>query len=279
LGHGVKTRLLLVFTVGCLFIAVFLWNNRDSVGHPHAPPNDSVASLPPGQGKPSDISRGEVTVDSEVDFSTPLQNLRQVPIDSKNTARTGILTEDLRATAGQTVAIAEAEDPYAIAIDYTRDPEDPPSARKVIHDWEIDALVDKGDISSTRRLLDTVTSDEFDLESRQNALWAVNSLLEDSSALVPFLHSVIDNPNQPEELRVEALLNLLDHDLPAFLSYANNPDDSISGEVDLYLRVQSYRAQLANAGIERDFDAPPRLPLRGPESAPITPSSQSPDNQ
>jgi hypothetical protein len=156
------------------------------------------------------------------------------------------LTPKLEAEARSVDLLYETDDLSNVWISYDADPDTESQmnpGETVLEDWQIQNMVAEGGTENLRRLQNVVLGQQFDMDSKQDALANLDTLFDSDADLIAFLRQVVEDNSQANMLRLEALRRLADFGVNLVSPYSTSENEELASEVDLVQRLEAYRLQ------------------------------------
>ncbi len=152
------------------------------------------------------------------------------------------LTERIRTIARPATELRQPEDGRSAIEDLHRSNADP-FGDGDLSDREVHDLVSRGDDRSLETLSAALFDPETTLDTKQDVLANVEEMIEDDGTLIGLLREVIEDEQQSDEIRVQALSRLSDFGIDYVRPYHDAGNEELATEVDLIERLEAYRSQ------------------------------------
>jgi hypothetical protein len=115
--------------------------------------------------------------------------------------------------------------------------------RLALSDLQVQEIIATRSPGALQTLQSDVLSSAFDTDTKQDILANIDSLFSKDSDLVGFLHRVVSDRSQPDEVRVDALRKLSDHGIQYVLPFIQSENEELASEADLLQRIEAYKQQ------------------------------------
>ncbi len=169
------------------------------------------------------------------------------PLHSKRKILEEPLTERIRSIT-QAAEYLDEQDGFDLAQagihgDRSRDSGKNVSFNESFADRESGSWENPGAEPNIGELRETLFASDSDLETKQDVLANIESLIEDDNDLIHFLRQVIEDGSQPDDLRAQALSRLADFGMEYVRRYGNSGNEELLSELDLLERIELSRVQ------------------------------------